>query len=541
MKISIYRAMGLALICFLIFSGCARTTPTPSPAVISTQTQVEQEPTQQNTEIQPTETIPETEPKHAEEVVIGIGRDLYYGHTQWHMIHGSLRVWEPLIYPDENMNPQPFLATSWEHNPEMTEWTFHLREGVSFHDGTPLTADIAVQNLLGTHENYTPLPNLDKIEVDDPASFTIYLTKPTPALPDLLVFFQSAMLSPASWEQDDVDEPIPYGTGPFRFVDYVDGERIILERNENYWGDSAETERIIYQFIPDSTTRLQALQSGEIDAIADVGSIIPSQGEIIESDESLNLYTVDVLTTHYLFFNNDKPPFDNQTLRQAVSLAIDRELIVNETVYGYGVPGESLVTQLATQWVNPDASPEFDSQKAQELAQSVLGDEQVGVTFVLNSGLANRWPYAEIAQIIQFELSDLGFDVEIQTVEGGTWNEMLANDEYDISMRPYTMSSGDPDDFMTYWARSDGIFNKNYSISYQDDQVQAMIEQAVSEVDQTARKALYDEIQAILIEQAPFTPIYHEVTLYATRDTVFDLTLDALFRPSLDTVYKLVE
>jgi len=539
MKHPLFPTLILALICLLL-TGCNTSVEE------STQAAVAESPVIEETVIDPTEDLAsepamDSELSYAEEIVIGIGRNLYYGHTQWHMIHGSLQVWEPLLYPDENLNPQPYLAESWEANEDLTAWTFKLREGITFHDGTPLTAGVAVDNLMGIHENYTPLPNLDRMVVVDDSTFTIYLTESTPALPDLLVYFQSAMLSPGTRDQEGLDQPVPYGTGPFQFVEYVDGERIVLERNENYWGEPPKVKRIIYRYIPDSITRLQALQTGEIDAIADVGSIIPSQSEIIKDDDNLNLFTVDVLTTHYLFFNNDKPPFDNQALRQAVSLAIDRELIVRETVYGYGVPGTSLITQLADKWVNPAASPAYDPTEAKALAKSILEDDRVQVTFVLNSGLANRWPYGEIAQIIQFVLVDLGIDVEIKTVEGGTWNEMLANNEYDISMRPYTMSSGDPDDFMTYWARPEGIFNSKYSISYKDDQIETLINQAVSEVDQAARKAYYDEIQAILIEQTPFTPIYHEVTLYTTRDTVFDLTLDAIFRPSLNTVYKIAE
>jgi len=539
MKHPLFPTLILSLICLLL-TGCNTSVEE------STQAAVAESPVIEETVIDPTEDLAaepamDSELSYAEEIVIGIGRNLYYGHTQWHMIHGSLQVWEPLLYPDENLNPQPYLAESWEANEDLTAWTFKLREGITFHDGTPLTAGVAVDNLMGIHENYTPLPNLDRMVVVDDSTFTIYLTESTPALPDLLVYFQSAMLSPGTRNQEGLDQPVPYGTGPFQFVEYVDGERIVLERNENYWGEPPKVKRIIYRYIPDSITRLQALQTGEIDAIADVGSIIPSQSEIIKDDDNLNLFTVDVLTTHYLFFNNDKPPFDNQALRQAVSLAIDRELIVRETVYGYGVPGTSLITQLADKWVNPAASPAYDPTEAKALAQSILEDDRVQVTFVLNSGLANRWPYGEIAQIIQFVLVDLGIDVEIKTVEGGTWNEMLANNEYDISMRPYTMSSGDPDDFMTYWARPEGIFNSKYSISYKDDQIETLINQAVSEVDQAARKAYYDEIQAILIEQTPFTPIYHEVTLYTTRDTVFDLTLDAIFRPSLNTVYKIAE
>jgi peptide/nickel transport system substrate-binding protein len=477
----------------------------------------------------------------ASEVVIGVGRNLYYGHSDWHPIHGSLNVWESLIYPDENLNPQPVLAKSWSANADNTEWTITLKEGIYFHDGTPLTADVAVYNLLGAHENYTPLATLDRIEAVDDTIVKIYLTAPTPTLPNLLGGWQSAMFSPATHQQQDKDYPVPYGTGPYMFKEYVDGEKIVLVRNEAYWGEPAKTERIIYRYIPDANTRLLALQSGEIDAIADVGSIMPSQGALVESDGNLNLYLQDVVTTHYLFFNNDKAPFDNPTLRRAVSMALDRELVVNEAVYGYGVPATGNLTQLATSWVNPNAKPVYDPEQAKALAQSVLGDERMSVTFVLNSGLANRWPYAEIAQIIQYSLADLGLDVDIQTVEGGTWNEMLGNDEYDLSMRPYTMSSGDPDDFMTYWARSNGIFNKKYSISYADAHVEELIAEAIAEVDPATRKAYYDELQTIFIEQTPFTPIYHEVTLYAARKNVSGLSLDPIFNPSLATVYKAIE
>ena len=540
MKKRITLTLILALIGALLLSSCGGTapdeTPLPEPTAVEPTTVEEQSATEEVVEESASE-----EPEYAEEITIGIGRDLYYGSADWHIIHGSLMVWEPLLYPDENLEPQPYLAESWEPNEDLSEWTFHLKPGITFHDGSPLTAQVAVDNLMGIHENYTPLPTLDRMEVVDELTFKILLTEPTPALPDLLVFFQSAMLSPGTRNQEGVEEPIPYGTGPYKFVDYVPGEQIILERNEEYWGEPALTERVVYHYIPDSTTRLQALQSGEIDAIADVGSLIPSQGEIVEADENLKLKTVDVLTTHYLFFNTDQPPFDDPLLRKAVSMAIDRQLIVDETVYGYGVLGTSLITQLAEAWVNPEASPEYDPDQAKVLAESVLGEERVEVNFVVHSGLANRWPYGEIAQIIQFELAKLGIDVKIQTVEGGTWSEMLANDEYQISMRPYTMSSGDPDDFMTYWARPDAIFNKKYSISYQNEQVQDLVNQAVSEIDSDVRKDLYDQIQALLVEESPFTPIYHEVTLYAMQDNVYGLSLDAVFRPTLDTMYKLVE
>lgn len=523
-----------------LIAGCTAA-ENPAPPASTPSQEIDNVPTSDAAETEGVEQDTDEEPLLADEIAIATGRDLYYGNTQWHIIHGSLQVWEPLIYPDENLNPQPWLAESWEPNDDLTEWTFHLRPGILFHDGTPLNAEAAVMNLTGIHENYTPLPTLDSMEVIDELSFRILLTDPTPALPDLLSFFGSAMLSPASFEQSESDTPIPYGTGPYTFAGLLDDDSIVLERNEAYWGTPARTRRIIYRNIPDATTRIQALQSGEIDAIADVGCIQPNQAELILADDSLELLTQDVLTTHYLFFNTDRPPFDNPELREAVTMALDRDQIVRETVYGYGIPASSLLTQLAASWLNPDAVPYTDMAMAEELAAGVLGEKRVTVSLLVHSSLANRWPYAEIAQIIQFELADLGIDVEIEVVEGGTWNERLGGDDYHMSMRPYTMSSGDPDDFMTYWVRPDGIFNQKYSISYNNEEVLALIEEAVSATDPLQRKALYDQIQAVLLEEAPFTSIYHEVTLYATRSTVSGLTLDALFRPTLDTAVKLVE
>jgi peptide/nickel transport system substrate-binding protein len=508
------------------------------------------EPTQANpveasadlvTEPAATETVevePTTKPELADEVVIGVGRNLYYGNSSWEIIHMSLNVWEPLVYVDENLNPVPVLAESWSANDDMTEWTITIREGIVFHDGTPFTAQIAADNIQAAHENYTPLATLDHIEAINDTQLIIYLTAPTPALMNLLAGYSSAQLSPASFEQTESEVPVPYGTGPYKFESY-DGEKITLVRNDEYYGELAITPTIIYHYIPDANTRILALQSGEIDAIADVGSIIPSQGALLSEDENINLLTQDVTTTHYIFFNNDKEPLNQVALRQAISMAINRDVLVQEAVYGYGEPAAGMITQLASSWQNPESKPVYDLEQAKELAASVLGDKRITLSFVISSSLSNRWPYAEIAQIMQAQLAEIGVDLDIVTVEGGTWSEMLANDEYDISIRPFTLSSGDPDDFMSYWVRENGTFNKDYSISYQDAEVQALVEAAISETDAAMRKEAYDNIQLILSEQVPFSPIYHEQTLFATRSNVFDLSMDESFKPTLATVYKL--
>ena len=514
-----------------------------------TETQIE-EPTEDFSESsgkesqdEPTE---ESEPEYAKEIVIDAGHDMYFGHKQWHIIHGSTHVWEPLIYLDESLNPQPCLVESWDANEEMTEWRFQLKDNIIFHDGTPLDAKVAVENLRELHENYRSLDNLDRMEVVDSQTFTIYLRESTPNLPTLLIYEGSAMLSPGTRDQENMDVPVPYGTGPFKFksIEYKEGKRgehIVLERNPDYWGDSPKVERIIYRHIFNPSARIQALKTGEIDAIAGMDALHFSASKSLISDENIRLLTIDVPTTHYLFFNNDKPPFDNQALRQAVSMAIDREMIVDEVLKGIGVPGTSLITQLAEKWVNPKASPTYNPEEAQAIAASVLGGERVQATFLVRDLLGQFNGYNEIAQIVQVELAKLGIDVEIKNVEREMWFEMLANDEYHISMYGTTMSTGDPHNFLSSWAQSEGLFNQMFSISYESEKIQTLMDQAASELDQNTRKEIYDEIQTVLIEETPFTPIYHEVGIYATQDNVFDLTLDALYRPSLDTVYKIEE
>ncbi|MEA3341127.1 MAG: ABC transporter substrate-binding protein, partial [Chloroflexota bacterium] len=312
---------------------------------------------------------------------------------------------------------------------------------------------------------------------------------------------------------------------------------IILERSDDYWGEPARLESVTFKYIPDATTRLAALQTGEIDAIADVGSLQPEQASVVEQDPDLVLLQQGVATSHYLTFNSGKPPFDDVRLRQAVSLLIDRQGLVDHTLYSFGEPGISVITPHARQWVRTDIAPPYDLEAAKALAEQALGGERVEASLVLHSGLLGRWPYENISQILQAAMAELGIDVEIKTMEGGAWSEALKAGEYNLTMMPYTLMTGDPDFFMGRWVWSEGDMNQKRSYGYANERADELVVAAISELDPVVRKEYYDELQAIVAEDVPFTPLFHEVTIYATRKNVKDLLLDVQFKPSLDKAY----
>jgi peptide/nickel transport system substrate-binding protein len=326
---------------------------------------------------------------------------------------------------------------------------------------------------------------------------------------------------------------VPYGTGPFKYHDYIKDEALILVRNDDYWGENAKLEKVTFKPVPDPSTRLAALQAGQIDVIADVGGVLPEQGVIVERDPNLELKTRLVTTTHYILFNNKKPPFDNTALRKAVSMTVDRALLVDRLLNGYGEAADCLFTPIARNYVVRGLW-QSDKAKAKELATAAGGEK---VLLLVSSALANRWPYKPFAEVLQAELNELGFQVEIQMLEAGAWVEALKNGDYNMTLTPYTFMTGDPDFVFGRWIYSKGQMNISRGIGYESEEVDKLITAAAVESDTEKRKLMYDALQRMVYEDVPMAPIFHDVTLYAYRKGVRDLTMDAYFRPSLEKAW----
>ncbi|HHW74921.1 MAG TPA: ABC transporter substrate-binding protein [Firmicutes bacterium] len=473
------------------------------------------------------------DPEDKTELIIGLGRDFFYGPEDRSFLHGSTNVWESLTYLNENLVAEPWLAESITPSADGKVWTFALREGITFHDGSALDAEVVQKNLLrlsrhpATSEAYR---DLDEIVVTGPLTVEVKLAVPSPSFPELISYFNSAIFSAKALDDDGTRLEAPVGTGPYIF-DERGEDTIYLKAFEDYWNGTPSIEKVVFHHIPDENTRIAALQSGEVDVLADVGVILPEQVPLLEADPNIQLFTADVLTSVYLIFQTEKAPFNKPELRQAVSLLIEREELVEKLLEGYGKPAVGLLSPLAETWNNPAAAPTCDPSAAKELFEKNLADDENEIEILVNANWARRWPMLSIAQYLQTELGNLGFTATLRNLEMGAFNDAAESGEFHLSLSPWTGS--EPDDFFSEWIHSEGGFNSSRGINFSNAQADELIRKAAGEMDLEKRRGLYADLQILVAENAPIVPLYHDVTVYATRKNVEDFTIDFEFRPDL--------
>jgi peptide/nickel transport system substrate-binding protein len=476
--------------------------------------------------------------KVPQELVIGIGRDFYDGPESGNFLHPSTGVWESLTYPGVDLEPMMQLATKIESADNNQVWTVSLRQNVNFHDDSLLNAEAVVKSVMRLKDNpeldeYSTFLTLDKVEATDDKTVKFTFNRSQPGFAAMVAGKGCPIFSIKSFDEEG-KVTHPYGTGPFKFEDYKKDEQLVITRNDNYWGEKAKLEKVTFKTVPDPSTRLAALTAGEIDAIVDVGGILPEQSSSIKKDENLVLLTQPVTTSHYVVFNNKKEPFNDKDLRQAVSLSLDRKELVDKVMSGYGQPAETLYTPLAEKWVTKGLW-KTDKAKAKELATKA--EESQKVDLIVNAALANRWPYKSIAEILQSELKELNLDVEIKTVEGAAWGDTLKNGEYDMTLSPYTLMTGDPDFYFGQWIDSQGQMNIARGLGYNNPEADRLVAEAATGKDAAARQKVYGELDKLVAEDVPVAPIYNDVCIYATKKTVNDLTIDPFFKPSLEKAW----
>lgn len=480
------------------------------------------------------------EDKVPQELVIGIGRDFYDGPETGNFLHGSTGVWESLTYPGEDLEPVMQLATKITPDDTNQVWTVILRDGVKFHDDSSLNAEAVVKSVMRLKDNpkldgYGTFLTLDKVEAVDDKTVKFTFNRPEPAFAAKVAYHGCPIFSLKSFDEEG-KVTHPYGTGPFKFEEYIKDEALILTRNDNYWGEKAKLKKVTFKTVPDPSTRLAALTTGEIQAIVDVGGVLPEQASTIKEDKNLVLLSRPVTTSHYIIFNNKKEPFKDKNLRKAVSLSLDRKQLVDKVMSGYGEPADTIYTPLAEKWMEKGLW-KTDKAKAKELAANVQADKPQKVVFLINSSLANRWPYKPITEILQSELKELNFDVELKSMDMAAWKEALEKGEFDMTLSPYTLMTGDPDFFFGRWIHSKGQMNVARGLGYSNSEADRLVAEAATGKDMASRQKLYSELQKLVAEEVPIVPVYNDVCIYATRKTVKDLKIDPLFKPSLEKAY----
>lgn len=483
-------------------------------------------------------------PRGEREIVLAAGRDLAPGVKDPYFSTVILKTWESLVGISNDGKAVPVLAESWEANSDKTVWTFHLRRGVTFHDGVPFDAAAVLENFYRvTHMGYKPssfygyqvrriYPGLLRYEAVDPYTVRLIFEKPVPMLIYRMAGWGSAMFSPECFDRETGDfTEYAKGTGPFQIVDRKDDDYTVIERYDGYWGEKARARCIRVKVITSPEARYSAMKSGEVQGVLDLGGLTPMMAEDLLKDERFAESHAKSTISHYLSVNGTRFPMSDERMRQAVNLAIDRNLIAQAYFRGYAVPTMGFLNT-----TNPFGKvypPVYDPEKARRLAGEVLGGRRQPVVFLIPQYGADRYPYKVIAELIQAELAPIGLDVEIRLVDGMTGRKLMKGGDYDFSIGTRGLGNLDPTSLLYEFFDSKGATNKASSFGYVNPAVDEAFDELAHTYDVEDRAKLYDRIQDELVIHPAVVPLLEDQNLavYSRELTgyeaaVYGITLD---------------
>ncbi|MTJ05192.1 MAG: ABC transporter substrate-binding protein [Sediminimonas qiaohouensis] len=462
-----------------------------------------------------------------------------------------VNVYEGLTrYKDGTLQPEPALATDWEISEDGTVYTFNLREGVTFHDGTPFNADAVKFNfdrMLDENHPYHdtgPFPlafffsAVEETEVVD--DMTVRFTLDAPYAPFLsnLAYPTGLIVSPEAVMADGENfGRNPVGTGPFKFVEWQSNERVVVDRYENYWGENAGTQAVVFRPITDANTRVAEMLAGGIDMMVEVPPTSMGQFEgddyIVHEQAGPHVW--------FLILNAKEGPFADMKVRQAANYAINKEAIVNDVLEGTATVAAG-PTPPAFAWAyNEELDPyPYDPEKAKSLI-SEAGAEGAELTFYVTEGGSGMLDPVPMGTAIQADLEAVGFDVTIETYEWNTFlGEVNPGLEGKADMAEMAWMTNDPDTLPYLALRSEawpdeGGFNSGY---YANEKVDELLENARTATDQEERAALYREMQEIVQKEAPWVFIANWKQNAITNDRVENFQLQPSFLLNLQGVVK---
>ncbi|MFU8825445.1 ABC transporter substrate-binding protein [Yoonia sp.] len=462
-----------------------------------------------------------------------------------------VNLYEGLVrYGSGTLEVEPALADSWEISEDGLVYTFALRDGVTFHDGSVFDAEAVVWNfermLNEDHPFHEtgPFPlsfffsAIETVEALDANTVQFTLNEPYAPFLSNLAYPTGLIVSPAAVMEHGSDfGRNPSGTGPFQFAEWQSNERVVVTRNENYWDGAAAAEVVIFRPISDANTRVAEMLSGGIDVMVEVPPVALSQ---FQTDS----YTVHEQAGPHLWFlilNTMEGPFADQRVRQAANYAINKSALVDDVLEGTATIAAGPIPPAFAWAYNEDLEPyPYDPDRARELIAEA-GAEGAQLTFYVTEGGSGMLDPIPMGTAIQADLAAVGFDVRIETYE---WNTFLGRVnpglEGQADMAQMAWMTNDPDTLPFLALRSDAVpdmggFNSGY---YSNPEVDALLEAARVETDVDERARLYREMQVIVQEDAPWVFVANWMQNAVTSDAVADFQLEPSFFLLLKDVVK---
>lgn len=421
-------------------------------------------------------------------------------------------IYDALVKKDAHFVLQPWLATSWER-PDPLTWIFHIRPGVRFHDGKPLTADDVAWSIKSMIDGTMVtakggnLAIVTSVFVSGPLTVTVRTKQPAASL----LFNLSDGLFGVVEKNAGRDEGLhPVGTGPFKFVSQMQDKEVVLERNANYWAGAPKIERVRFVVVPDTITAALEMRKGSGDVESNV--LTPDMVHALRRNQNVVVQSGQGAIVMYANFNVQDPKLRDPRVRQAIACAIDRPALIRALWRGEAQIADTLLP--SGHWAAADSAelPHYPHDVSRAIAlldAAGLKPDASGIRLRLTMKTSTDETTRLVAQAMQQQVRAAGIELAIRSAEFGTFYSDVTRGAFQIYMLRWIGSNEDPD-FLRYAFASSSFPPKGANRGrYASPQVDSLLTQANAETSEAVRRRDYVQVQQILGRDLPSIPLWY--------------------------------
>ena len=427
-------------------------------------------------------------------------------------------LFDDLLARDEHFNVLPGLAERWEIRDPLT-YVFHLRRGVKFHDGRPLTSrdvkwtfDSLLQGKIHSTKAST-YRFVDRIDAPDDATVIFHLKEP---FASLLWNLSGPAIGIVPFGSGEEITRHPVGSGPFRLLSAEQDKEAIVTRNDNYWGARPRLPRVRFTVVPDSTTRALELRKGSADVA--INALTSDMVLTLEHEPSLQVLHTPGSELAYLGFNHRDPILRDARVRQAMAYAIDRQPLIHYLLRDFARPARTVLPPESWAYDGNVSGYAHDPQRARELLDAAGYPAVNGTRFHLTMKTSTEESTRLLAAVLQQQLREAGIELDIRSFEFATFFSDITHGEFQVYSLRWVGGNEDPDIFEYVFHSSKFTPRGANRTFYTNPRVDALIDQARRESDQNTRKQIYAELQSILADDVPYINLwYFDNVLVANR------------------------
>lgn len=519
----------------MLLTGCSQTTTAPPTEPAKTE--------------QPAPAAtPEPAKETPKQLIVGRGGDSVgldpIRHTDGETFKVTENIFDTLVgYAEESTEVVPSLAEKWEVAQDGLTYTFSLRKGVKFHDGTDFNAEAVKWNFERWMDKNHPMHNAEGYEyyndmfggykgdenhviksVDVVDEHTVKFTLNRTLAPFIQNLGMScfAIASPKAVEAAGAEgfNEKPVGTGPFKFVEWKRNDTITLEKNPDYWNAGyPKLDKLVFKSIPENTARLTALINGEIDLM---DGLNPDDAETVKGNSELQLILRPSMNIGFVGFNVEKKPLDNPKVREALAYAVNKPDIIEAFFAGLGQPAVNPMPPSLWGHNNNLKDREFNLDKAKQLLAEAGYPNGFKIQFW---AMPVPRPYmpdgVKIAEAIQQDFKKIGVEAEIVTMEWATYLDKTKAGEQEIFMLGWTGDNGDPDNFLATLLDKNNIGGNNRT-RWANEEAHELLMKAQSATTQAEREQLYLKVQELIFQDVPMVPLAHSTPALAAKANVIN-------------------